>query len=219
MRCFVIVAVCICMLCISSNADEQEISAQVLDDEWVMYGDGVEKVDNNVLYLKEKKHSEGVVFVSPDIYDQRVVLSLEIMPISPLTVFNIIFAASDVELKDKLFMPRNYDGNLKFWKNRVNSYIFSFGNSAENKYPDLGKYPDKKVLISAENNVLKPGIFNKVEVGRRRDKFWLIINGEELFKFDDNHEHKDGKIAIRIHGLFGEQGKCLIRNISIRDRK
>ena len=219
MRCYILLVMCFCVLCMSSIAGEKEITVQSLDNEWAMYGDGIKKVKNNILCLEEKKHSKGAVLVSPDVYEQRVVLSFEIMPVSPLTVINIILAASDREFNDKLFMPRNYEGNLKFWKNRVNSYIFTFGNSAANSLPNLGKYPEKKILIVAENNVLKPGVFNKVEIGRRRDKFWLIINGEELFKFDDNHEHKDGKIAIRIHGLFGEKGMCLIRKISIRDRK
>ncbi len=199
------------------GAEEKELTDSI-SYEWTVYGKGEKKLSNHIIYLREKKDSDGMVLVSSKSYSKRLVLSFEIMPLNPLTVVNVMMSANNSEDEESLNIPYNYSGDRKFWVFSVKSYYFSFGNSSDNQHPQLLKLPGNDLLAEAVENLLAPGVFNTVEVGRRLSRFWLSINGREIFRVTDRDKLDAGHIAIRIHGNFAERGACLLRNFKINER-
>ncbi len=206
------------VLCLASVAVANEIDAKSIDGAWDFYGSGVKRVEHGMLYIKEGASSNGVVLVSPEAYDEKVVLRFEVMPLSAACVLEVVMSAGDIGEEGKLRVPYKYGGGIKYWKNKVECYVFEFNNLVFNDVPNLMKYPNKEKLGKAEGKAIEMGKFNLVEVGRHRDNFWLTVNGVRLFKIDDDHEFDNGHIALRIRGLIDERASCLIKNVSIEDR-
>ena len=208
---------CILVLIMQSfvTADEIAVTPEVIAEEWEMFGEGVKKSQNGILLLQEGRNSRGLVLLNPEIYGKKVVLSFEIMPLNPLSVFSVFLSVTDKDEEESLTVPYRYDGGMKFWKNKTRGYLFRFGNAVDNELPGFWKFPDMVELGRGEENGIIPGIFNKVEIGRKRDKFWLLLNGKEVMRVGDFHDYDAGCIGFRLSGAFGRKGECLLRNIRI----
>ncbi len=202
---------------IARDEDEKKLTDSI-NYEWTLYGSGEKKFANNIIFLREGRKSDGLVLVSPETFSKRVVFSFEIMPLNCLTVINVMLSASNSADDEALKIPYNYSGDLKFWLFGVKGYLFEFGNSSENQFPQLRKLPGNGMLAKTVENLIIPGTFNKIEVGRNLSRFWLSINGKEVFKVIDRDKLDQGSIALRIHGSFAEPGSCLLRNFEISKR-
>ena len=198
--------------------EEGQISVSEIDEDWEMFGEGNKSLESGILLLRQSRKSEGVVLLNPEVFEKKVVLRFEIMPLTPFSLFSIFFSVSNLEESDSLNIPYRYNGGMKFWNKEVQGYLFRLCNAAANEVPYLWKLGENIMLAEGEENVVIPGIFNKVEVGRKRDKFWLLINGKEILRVGDFHDYTEGQIGFRLSGVFGRKGECLIRKVSINER-
>ncbi len=208
-----------CFLCaLPCRASEKTISAKELEIDWIMYGHGRRIREHGILLLQTKRGGKDICLLSPDSYSDKVVLQCEIMTLNSLTSIDFILAVAQVKGDKHFSLPTGYDGSLQLWQRRYAGYILSLANAAENRTPVLIKSPGWRQLQQAKKNYFIPGVFNKIEVGRKRDKLWLLINDEEVLKFDDDHDLAEGRLVIHIGGAFGEEGGCLLRNMRITTR-
>ncbi|WP_372753453.1 hypothetical protein [Labilibaculum sp.] len=200
------------------------LSAQKISPEdlfkWDFYGQGTKLVEShNSFFMKEAKESNGVMIVSPESYSEDAVFQYDIMTLTPATVCVAILSASNPGKDTKLTIPKDYDGSMDLWINDVESYFYAFRNSPHNYTPFIRKYPvaegEDPALVSLDKNIMLPGIFYTVEIGRKKDSLWLKIDGELVLETLDQNAFSGGHIAIRLRGTAGEYAACLIRDAEL----
>jgi len=188
---------------------------------WSFYGQGTKLVEShNSFFMKEDPaQSEGVMIVSPESYGENVVVSYDVMTLTPASVLVAILSASNPGEDEELTIPENYDGSMDFWINDVESYFYAFRNGPHNFTPFIRKYPvpegQDPALVSYEKNIMHPGVFYTVEMGRKGNKLWLKVDGKKILETTDKNAFGGGHVAFRIRGTAGEYAACLIRNVEI----
>ncbi len=188
---------------------------------WSFYGQGEKLVEShNMFFMKEDpKESNGVMIVSPESYDENVVVKYDVMTLTPASVLVAILSASNKGDDSRLSIPSNYDGSMSLWINDVESYFYAFRNGPHNFTPFIRKYPvpegQDPALVSYEKNIMHPGVFYSIEIGRKGDLLWLKVDGKTILETKDENAWGGGHIAFRIRGTAGEYAACLIRNVEI----
>ncbi|WP_430933434.1 DUF6250 domain-containing protein [Saccharicrinis sp. 156] len=200
------------------------LNGQVITPEelnsWPFYGQGTKLVEShNMFFMKEAKESNGVMIVSPESYGADVVVKYDIMTLTPASVLVAILSASNPGKDASLSIPENYDGSMKLWIEDVESYFYAFRNGPHNYTPFIRKYPAPKgqdpALVSYEKNIMHPGVFYSIEIGRKKDVIWLKLDGEKILETTDKKAYGGGHFAFRIRGTAGEYAACLIRNVEV----
>lgn len=215
-----LLAVLLAPVCVA--AQTQHLSPEDLFN-WSFYGQGTKLVEShNSFFMKEDPaQSEGVMIVSPESYGENVVVKYDVMTLTPASVLVAILSASNPGSDAGLTIPEDYDGSMNLWINDVESYFYAFRNGPHNFTPFIRKYPvpagQDPALVSYEKNIMHPGVFYAVELGRRGNKLWLKIDGKKILETTDNEAWGGGHIAFRIRGTAGEYAACLIRNVEISE--
>ncbi len=200
-------------------AQTKKVSPEELN-KWAFCGQGEKLVEShNMFFMKEAKESNGVMIVSPDSYGEEVVVKYDVMTLTPASVLVAILSASNPGKDTRLSIPEDYDGSMKLWIEDVESYFYAFRNAPHNYTPFIRKYPvaegEDPALVSYDKNIMHPGVFYSVEIGRKKDLVWLKVDGEKILETTDKDAFGGGHIAFRIRGTAGEYAACLIRNVEI----
>ncbi len=187
---------------------------------WPFYGQGSKMVEShNMFFMKEAPESNGVMIVSPESYSENVVVRYDVMTLTPASVLVALLSASDPGKDTKLTIPKDYDGSMNLWIEDVESYFYAFRNAPHNFTPFIRKYPlgNRKdpAIASYHKNIMHPGVFYAIEIGRKKDTLWLKVDGEKILETKDENAFSGGHIAFRIRGTAGEYAACLIRNLEI----
>ena len=202
------------------SGQAQHVTPEDLDN-WAFYGQGTKLVEShNTFFMKEDpKQSNGVMIVSPESYGENVVVKYEVMTLTPAAVLVAILSASNPGDDATLTIPEDYDGSMDLWINDVESYFYAFHNAPHNFTPFIRKYPVPEgkdpALVSYEKNIMHPGVFYSIELGRKKDLIWLKVDGLTILQTTDKNAFGGGHIAFRIRGTAGEYASCLIRNLEI----
>jgi len=217
MKC--ISAICLVLAPFFANAQSLKFTPEDLNN-WAFYGQGSKMVEShNSFFMREDVESEGVMLVSPDSYGENVVLKYDVMTLTPASVLVAITSASNPGEDTDITIPNDYDGAMDLWINDVESYFYAFRNGPHNFTPFIRKYPvaegEDPALVSMKKNIMHPGVFYTVELGRKGNKLWLKVDGKLVLKTVDDNAFGGGHIALRIRGTAGEYAACLIRNMEI----
>ena len=182
---------------------------------WKVLGKGkVEKLGSQVA-MQESDDSKGIILVSPDVYNNDVVIRYKVMALTPATVLVVLLSVSDLDESLQLTVPENYDGSLGLFTQEKENYFFAFKNGPHNVTPFVRKSPEGKTLGSASKNTMIAGVYYDIEVGKNQGKLWLKVDGEKLFQAEDKEPLKGGHIALRIRGTAGFKAGCLIKDLEI----
>ena len=199
----------------------QEINIRDLLN-WERQGLGiVDKGGHDQLIMSETTGSKGIMIVSPDIYEDNVVLSFDVMSLNAAKVLIVELLAHNTGNYGLTF-PENYDGNVKYLFKNVNMYMFAFHNAAHNKPgPFIRKYPvpGKEPIAKSEKSYMQNGIYYNVELGRMDKKLFLKIDGNNVLETTDKESLEGGKLILRIRGTAHELASCLLRNVKIHTEK
>jgi hypothetical protein len=197
--------------------EKEEISAKKLT-EWNFQGLGKAfEAGSGQFCLKENDSTFGVVLISPKYYKNDIVVRYKTMTLTSASVLVAMLAASDVENTKTLTTPEDYNGNMGLWVNNKNNYFFAFRNEPHNFTPFIRKYPKPggDALASTEKNVMIPGKYYSIEIGKVENKLWLTIDGEKIVEATDNEILEGGHFIFRIRGTAGLKAACLIKDLEI----
>jgi hypothetical protein len=184
---------------------------------WSFYGQGKAFDEGRRQFcITEAEQTKGAMVVSPKSYSEHVVVRYKTMTLTPSAVLVAILSASNDE-NGQLVIPAGYDGGMPLWMKDIDNYFFAFRNAPHNFTPFVRKYPKpgNVALASAKENVLHPGVYYDVEVGRSGNTLWLKVDGQLLFKATDASPLKGGHIAFRTRGTAGYKAACLIKELEI----
>lgn len=194
--------------------NKSEISPDELLN-WTVMGKGKVEKSGSQVAMQESDDSKGIMLVSPDVYDNDVVVRYKVMALTPATVLVALLSVSDVGDSDQLTVPEDFDGSLGLFTSEKENYFFAFKNGPHNVTPFVKKSPEGKTLGSASENTLIAGVYYDIEVGKKQGKLWLTVDGEKLFETTDPEPLKGGHIALRIRGTAGFKAGCLLKDLEI----
>ncbi len=198
---------------------EYSISTDQLK-EWQLLGEGEVSVWGKQLSLKESENSKGVMLISPQVYEGDIIVKYNVLALTPATVIVTMLSMSDQGESDSLTIPEDYDGSIGLWNKNKESYFYAFKNAPHGVTPFVRKNPNSsKSLAAAEKNIMIAGVSYDVEIGKVGNKLWLTIDGEKIFKSEDENPFAAGKIAIRLRGTAGFPAGCLVRDFIVMCNK
>lgn len=204
---------------VSAQSNDYELTKfKVSPDEllnWAVMGKGKVEKSGSQVAMQESDDSKGIMLVSPDVYDNDVVVRYKVMALTPATVLVALLSVSDVGDSDKLTVPEDFDGSLGLFTGEKENYFFAFKNGPHNVTPFVRKSPGGKTLGSASKNTMIAGVHYDIEVGKYEGKLWLKVDGEKLFETTDPAPLKGGHIALRIRGTAGFRAGCLIKDLEV----
>jgi hypothetical protein len=124
---------------------------------------------------------------------------------------------SDVSLS----IPGDYNGAMSLWVNEKDNYFYAFKNASHAYPPFIRKYPvpGGDALAIAEENLMLPGKYYAIELGRIGNKLWLKIDGKKVLETVDESMLPGGHIAFRVRGTAGFKAACLIKDLEIFSEK
>ena len=202
---------------LESKYQKEVFSAADLEG-WNFYGIGKAFDEGHRQFcITEADESKGAMIVSPVRYGENVVVRYKAMTLTPAAVLVAILSANDIDSENALSIPKNYDGSMPLWMKKVNNYFFAFRNGPHNFAPFVRKYPEpgNQALASAKENVMHPGVYYDIEVGRAGGELWLKVDGKLLFKAVDSNPLPGGKIAFRTRGTAGFKAAFLMKDLEI----
>ena len=196
--------------------NKSEISLDELLN-WTVLGKGKVEKSGSQVAMQESDDSKGIMLVSPDFYDNDMVVRYKVMALTPATVLVALLSVSDIGESEGLTIPENFDGSLGLFLNERENYFFAFKNAPHsNKAPFVRKSPNaSEALGSASENTMIAGVYYDVEVGKHKGKLWLAVNGEKFFEVEDENPLQGGHVALRIRGTAGFKAGCLIQDLEI----
>ncbi|MCB9287792.1 MAG: hypothetical protein H6560_10790 [Lewinellaceae bacterium] len=198
---------------------EKEIAIDELKT-WQLLGHGEVSSWANQLSLKESDDSKGVMLLSPEIYQQDVIIRYSVMALTHATVVVTMLSVSDTGKSTELAIPDDYDGNIGLWYNEKENYFFAFNNAPHNRTPFIRKNPNaEKALVMADRNHMQSGIYYRIEIGIKDGSIWLKIDDKEILNGYDEKLLEGGRIAIRLRGTAGFKAGCLIKEMTICSTK
>lgn len=194
---------------------KEAITAEELS-KWPLFGNGEVSTWGSQTSIKEADDTKGVILISPDKYDNDIIIQYKVLALTPATVIVTMLSVSDEGESDELTIPDNYDGSIGLWANIKDNYFFAFKNAPHNVTPFVRKNPKaQKPLISAKENLMVAGVYYEIEVGKMQGKLWLSIDGKKVFETVDTNPLVGGHVALRLRGTAGFSAGCLIKELII----
>jgi len=183
---------------------------------WEFHGTGKVTTWGSQLLLSETEGSKGVILISPSSYGKNVVVSYDVMTLTPASVLVLMLSSSNNESLG-LDIGADYDGNLGTLREEVAFYMIAYHNAPHNRFPFVNKYPKEgeNLLQEAEKTFMHPGIYYHVEVGREGDRIVLSVDGQKVLDVVDPDSFPGGKIVFRARGTGHHSASCLMRNLKI----
>ena len=183
---------------------------------WEFHGTGMVATQGSQLILSESEGSNGVILVSPSSYGKNVLISYDVMTLTPATVLVVMLSSSNNESLG-LDIDSDYDGSLKTLQDLVSFYMIAFHNAPHNRFPFINKYPKEggNLLQEAEKTFMHPGIYYHIEVGRAGDRIVLSVDGQKVLDTVDPESLPGGKFVFRLRGTGHHSASCLMRNLEI----
>lgn len=183
---------------------------------WEKWGQGEVFEVGEQICLKESDETKGVMLISPSPYEGDVIVRFEVLALTSASVIAVVLAGSNIGESNSLSIPEDYDGNFSFWSEKKDNYFFAFKNAPHGLTPFVAKNPTPgEILASADKNVMMPGLFYNIEVGKVGNKLWFSIDEQKIFEVHDDQVLFGGHVALRVRGTAGFTGACLIKNLSI----
>jgi hypothetical protein len=183
---------------------------------WNVLGKGKVEKSGSQIAMQESDDSKGIMLLSPDVYDNDVIVRYKAMALTPATVFVAVLAASDEGESEDLTIPDDYDGNFNFWTKEIENYVFAFKNAPHGVTPFIIKSPNvKQNLAIASENTMIAGVYYDIEVGKYQGKLWLAIDGKKVLEAEEKEPWGRGHVALRIRGTAGFKAGCLIKDLEI----
>ncbi|MCG8306886.1 MAG: hypothetical protein MI975_05790 [Cytophagales bacterium] len=183
---------------------------------WEKWGKGEISKWRTAVCLKETDETSGVMLVSPKSYGEDVVVKYRTLALTPATVMVMMLSVSNDGDTRALDIPQNYDGGIGPWLNEKENYFFAYRNAPHGVKPFVRKNPNSsKPLIMAEENIMIPGLYYDVEIGRSGAMLWLTIDDKRVFEVEDENPLSGGHIAIRIRGTAGFKAACMIKDFTV----
>lgn len=187
---------------------------------WKRLGTGTAEVEGDGIRLAEGENSKGVMLTSPKAYGDNVALMYDVKPENSDTVLVAVLSASDPGEATRVTIPEGYDGAMTWLVESVENYFFAFCNRAHEATPFVRRYPQtdggKDVLASYESNLMEPGRWYRIEVGRESGRLWLTIDDNTILDVTDEAPLGGGHLALRIRGTATGRASCLIRDLAVR---
>ena len=199
------------------NFTKEEISSEELNS-WAFYGLGnAYEAGGGQYCLAENDSTYGVVLISPESYKGDVVIRYETMTLTPATVLVVMLSASDQGPSADLNIPVDYNGNMGLWVKEKENYFIAFRNESHNFTPFIRKYPvpGGESLAAAPENIMIPGKYYAIEIGRVGNEIWLSIDGKRVVEAKDDDASTGGHIVFRIRGTANFKAACLIKELEI----
>lgn len=194
---------------------KETISTQELL-KWEFLGQGELSTWGDQLAFAEAEQTKGVTLLSPKTYGDHVKIEYKVLALTPATVIVVMLSASDVGEIRELTIPSGYDGSIGLWSSQKENYFFAFKNAPHDVTPFVRKNPNAdEVLGKSVENKMIAGVYYQVEVGWKKDKLWLVIDGQQVFETTDPDPLTGGHIALRLRGTAGFRAACLIKDFTI----
>lgn len=171
--------------------------------------------------LTENDSTLGVVLISPDSYVGDVIIRYKTFALTSATVLVVMHSASDLDSDVSLSIPADYNGAMSLWVNEKDNYFYAFKNASHAYPPFIRKYPvpGGDALVIANENLMLPGKYYSIELGRIANKLWLNIDGKKILETVDESMLPGGHIAFRVRGTAGFKAACLIKDLEIYSEK
>lgn len=198
--------------------DTYTIEEFTADDlmEWEFHGMGTVAKQGSQLLLSESEGSKGVILVSPSSYGKNIIVSYDVMTLTPASVLVVMLSSSNTE-SQSLEIESDYDGSLSTLRDLVSFYMIAFHNAPHNRFPFINKYPKEggNKLQEAEKTFMHPGIYYHIDVAQEGDNISLFIDGRKVLDVVDTESLPGGKFVFRARGTGHLSASCLIRNLKI----
>jgi hypothetical protein len=171
--------------------------------------------------LTENDSTMGAVLISPDSYVGDVIIRYKTFALTSATVLVVMHSASDLDSDVNLTIPEDHNGAMGIWVNEKDNYFYAFKNASHNNPPFLRKYPvpGGNALAVGDENLMLPGKYYAIEIGRIGNKLWLNIDGEKVLETEDESILPGGHIVFRVRGTAGFKAACLIKDLEIYSEK
>lgn len=200
-----------------SSFKKKTTSSQDLST-WNFWGMGKAfDAGNGQFCLMENDSTLGVTLISPDSYAGDLIIRYKTLALTPSTVLVVMHSASDKDSGGKLTIPEGHDGSQGIWVKDKDNYFYAFRNAPHNATPFIRKYPlpGNKPIGMYSENIMLPGIYYAVEIGKIDDQLWLSINNNRIIETSDENILPGGHIAFRVRGSAGLKAACLIKDLEI----
>ncbi len=193
----------------------EEFKASDMVD-WEFHGTGTVVTQGSQLILSESEGSKGVILVSPSSYGKNVLISYDVMTLTPASVLVMMLSSSNNESLG-LEIASDYDGALGTLRDEVGFYMIAYHNAPHNRFPFVNRYPNegKSLLQEAEKTFMHPGIYYHIEVGREGDRIVLSVDGQIVLDTVDSNSLPGGKFVFRARGTGHHSASCLMRNVKV----
>ena len=170
--------------------------------------------------LTENDSTVGAVLISPESYVGDVIVRYKTLALTSAAVLVFMHSASDVG-SDKLTIPADYNGNMGIWTSEKDNYFHAFRNEAHNFPPFIRKYPvpGEDAIGMASENIMLPGVFYSMEIGRIGNRLWLSVDGQKIIETADESILSGGHLVFRVRGTAGFKAACLIKEVVIYSEK
>ena len=170
--------------------------------------------------LTENDSTVGAVLISPESYAGDVIVRYKTLALTSAAVLVFMHSASDVG-SDKLTIPTDYNGNMGMWTSEKDNYFHAFRNEAHNFPPFIRKYPvpGEDAIGMARENIMLPGVFYSMEIGRIGNRLWLSVDGQKIIETVDESILSGGHLVFRVRGTAGFKAACLIKEVEIYSEK
>jgi len=171
--------------------------------------------------LTENDSTLGAVLISPDPYVGDVIIRYKTFALTSASVLVVMHSVSDLDSDVSLSIPGDYNGAMSLWVNEKDNYFYAFKNASHAYPPFIRKYPvpGGEALVIAEENLMLPGKYYAIEIGRIGNKLWLKIDGKKVLETVDESILPGGHIAFRVRGTAGFKAACLIKDLEIYSKK
>ncbi len=197
-----------------SGMKEQAVTLDELI-RWPLSGQGNFILDGTrQALLEEAPGSAGVTITSPESYGD-VVLRYKVMTLNAATVMVTLLSLSDPGEATGITYPEGYNGNMGFLTSGCENYFVAFRNSPHVTAPFIRKYPADETFAIADKDLLLPGVYYDVEMGRKGAYLWLKIDGELVVEATDPAPISGGHLAIRTRGIANHPAACVVRDVVI----
>lgn len=200
-----------------NNFKKEQVTVEDFES-WDFYGMGKAfNAGGNQFCLTENDSTLGVVLISPKSYKGDVVVRYKTLALTSASVLVFMHSVSDSGDEDNLNIPEDYNGNMGIWIKEKENYFYAFKNASHNFTPFIRKYPipGNEALVAAPENIMIPGKYYAIEIGRVGNKLWLNIDGEKVLEATDNEIYPGGHLVFRIRGTAGFKAACLIKDMEI----
>jgi len=220
----IIIAVC-CISCnqsVDTPMKEEKISATELAS-WEALDKGQATTNGDHLIVEELEGADGYFLVSPKSYEGNVIIKYQVKAISQSAVLIVLFSASNSAEGLSLSLPASDASPREYWdwRSDMKHYNVTFNNSSHGIKPFMYKNLnalERGFHLRKSENVVVPGKWYDVEIGKVDGHTWLKIDGAYVFDHEDLQPLSGGHVIFRISGTTGENtifAKAAMRSLVI----